>query len=104
MQVIPINDTPSQTLNVALNGQNCRIDLYTRTQGLCCDLYINDSLIIGGVICQNVNFIVRDSYLGFLGDLMFVDTQSSDDPSSPGLGSRYVFMYLTPADISAAGL
>lgn len=102
MNVIPIQDTPSQDLNINLGGQFCTISLRTRVSGMFCDLYVNNSLIIGGVICQNLNPIVRDTYLGFSGDLMFLDTQGVSDPVSPGLGTRYLLIYVTPSDIASA--
>lgn len=99
MQIIPVTDTPNQTLNVMLNGQACFIRLYqTNGYGMYCDLYVDNVLIIGGVICQNLNRIVRDTYLGFIGDLSWNDTQGTSDPSYPGLGTRYQFMYLQPGD------
>jgi len=94
-QIVPITDQPNQTFNVTLGGQPCTIKLYqTATQGLFCDLYVNNTLIIGGVICENLNRIVRSAYLGFVGDLFWNDTQGSSDPSYPGLGTRYQFCYL----------
>lgn len=101
MQTIPLVDSPSQTLNVALGGQACRIDLRQSGQALYCDLYVSDALVIGGVVCQNFNPIKRSNYLGFSGDLYFVDTQGSDDPISPGLGTRFVLTYIDPIDIAA---
>lgn len=103
MQTIPIADVSSQTLSVQLGGQSCSISIYLKSTGLFCNLSVANALIIGGVICQNVNRIVRDAYLGFVGDLVFVDTQGIADPTSPGLGSRYFLVYLEAADI-AAGL
>lgn len=92
--IIPIQDVFSQTLNVILGGKSCTIDIYQKSTGLYCNLYVNNILIIGGVICQNLNRIVRDAYLGFPGDLYFVDTQGAGDPISPGLGTRYQLMYV----------
>jgi hypothetical protein len=103
MQIIPIADTYSQTFSVQLAGQNCTLNVYQKSTGLYIDLYVSGSLIIGGVICQNLNRIVRDLYLGFIGDLTFVDTQGANDPSSPGLGTRYVLMYLETTDLQGAG-
>ena len=105
MQIIPISDLPSQTLRVQLNGQNCGISIYQKSTGLFLNLSINNALIIGGVICQNLNRVVRDSYLGFIGDLMFSDTQGKDDPFyTGGLGSRFLLMYVEPSDLwGAAG-
>lgn len=93
-QIIPIKDVYNQTFEVVLGKQNCKIRLHQCKYGLFCDLYVDDRLIIGGVICQNDNRIVRDVHLGFIGDLVFHDTMGTSDPSSPGLGTRYVFAYV----------
>lgn len=103
MNVIPLSDSPSQDLNINLNSQFCTINLRSRLDGaMYCDLYVNNYLIIGGVVCQNLNPIVRDTYLGFSGDLIFLDNQGKNDPSSPGLGTRYQLFYVSPTDIAAA--
>lgn len=98
MQVIPLQATPAQTLNVTLNNQACTLNIYAKSTGLYIDVYVSNALIIGGVICQNLNRIVRDAYLGFVGDLIFNDTQGTSDPTYDGLGARYVLLYLTPAE------
>jgi hypothetical protein len=100
MQIIPITDVYSQTVNVTLANQPCTINLYQKSTGFYCDLYINNALVIGGVVCRNLTKIVRDAYLGFTGDLMFYDTQGAADPSSPGIGTRFVLCYLELADIT----
>lgn len=101
MQTIPLTAVASQTLTVILNQQTCLINVYEKTTGLFCDLYVNDVLIIAGVICQNLNRIVRDTYLGFIGDLVFFDTTlAGTDPVSTGLGAQYALLYVTPADLA----
>ena len=99
MQIIPINDIAAQTLQVTLGGQNCQIDLYTKTGVMYCDVRINTVLLVGGVICQNLNRIVRDRYFGFIGDLCFNDTAGTSDPLSPGLGTRYELWYLEASEV-----
>lgn len=99
MLTVPIFDQPSQSLQVTLGQQLCTINIYQKNTGLFCDLLVNDALIIGGVLCENLNRIVRSVYLGFVGDLVFDDTQGSDDPSYPGLGDRYVLIYVEAADL-----
>ncbi len=91
--VIPTIAVPTQVLTVTLAGQPCRIRIYQRSTGLYLDLYVNDALIIGGVACRYGDRIVRDAYLGFVGDLLFADTQGRDDPQSTGLGSRWLLVY-----------
>jgi hypothetical protein len=100
MQVIPLAAVPSQTLSVVLAGQSCRINVYAKTTGLYLDLYVNDALIIGGVICLNTVLIVRDRYLGFIGDLAFFDLQGSDDPTYDELGTCYILGYIEQSDLS----
>ena len=101
MQVIPIQNLPNQTLQLALNNQQCQINVYQLNTGLYCDLYVSGNLIIAGVICQDRNRIVRDLYLGFIGDLCFIDIQGTSDPIYTGLGDRYVLCYLDSFDLPA---
>lgn len=101
MQYVPIRAVPSQTIAVTLGGQACRINLYQRRMGLFCDLLVNDQPVIGGVICQAGNVIVRDRYLGFAGDLVFYDEQGDEDPEYTGLGTRWVLAYLEPFQLLA---
>jgi len=103
MVVIPIVDSVAQVLAVQLGSQTCTLNLYQKNTGFFCDLYVNDTLIVGGVICRNLNRIVRSLYLGFSGDLLFNDTQGDDDPFSPGLGTRFVLFYLDPTDLGGLG-
>lgn len=91
--VIPLDAVPSQTLTIPLGGQATRINLYTRTFGLFVDVYVNNTLIIGGVAALNLVKVVRSKYLGFLGDVFFFDTQGQSDPEYSGLGDRYVMLY-----------
>jgi hypothetical protein len=102
MQIVPLIDAYGQTLNITLGGQSCRIDIKTRSTGLYCDLYVNDILKVGGVACRNLKRIVINRYFGFVGDLMFSDTQGVKDPSSPGLGTRYLLMYIEQSDLDAS--
>jgi hypothetical protein len=98
MLQIPTQPVPNQTLQVQLAGQNCRIDIAQKRTAMFLDLYVDESLIIGGVICENKNRIVRSAYLGFIGDLGFVDTRGTDNPYFTGLGSRFIFVYLEATD------
>lgn len=99
MQIIPLQSVPNQTLTINLNGQNTQINVYTTAFGLFMDVYVNNSSIVVGVICQNLNRIVRDLYLGFQGDLAFIDNMGSADPVYIGLGARYSLAYLEPDEL-----
>lgn len=100
MQQITLQSSKSQKVTVTLNGQSCQLKIYQRGTGLYMDLYINGDARMQGVLCLNCNFIVRYSYLGFSGDLVFVDTQGISDPEWSGVGSRYRLYYLTAEEIA----
>jgi hypothetical protein len=100
MRTIPLAATPSQTLSVLLGGQNCQINVYQKTTGLYVDLSVNNTPLVQGSIARNAVQIVRHPYLGFIGDLAFLDTQGTSDPDYTGLGSRYQFVYLDASDLS----
>jgi hypothetical protein len=99
MKAIPISATPSQKLSSVLGGQNCQFKVYQKTTGLYVDVYVNNAPIVQGAIARDRVRIVRHAYLGFVGDLAFVDTQGTSDPESTGLGSRYAFIYLEASDL-----
>ena len=100
MQTIPLQQVPNQTLRVTLGGQSCQINLYTLDTGLCLDLLVNGTAILTTAICEDRNLIVREAYLGFIGDLAFMDTQGSGDPQYAGLGERWVLLYLSLSDLA----
>lgn len=112
MQLIPLISTPSQTLTVALAGQQCLLHVYQRRSGLYVDVSVfqnfasQGTLIVGGVVAENLNRIVRSVYLGFIGDLIFDDAQGTNDPDYTGLGTggRYEFLYLSADDLVTLGL
>lgn len=100
MQLIPLNAIPNQTVAVQLNGQSCTLNVYQKSTGMFMDVLVNDVLIIGGVICENLNRIVRSLYLGFIGDFSWVDTQGTNSPYYTGIGSRYYLLYLNPNELN----
>src|SRR5664279_4634845 len=103
MLYVPVSDVNSQTLTVTLGGQACTINLYQKSTGFYCDLYVSGGLIVAGVICKNMTKIVRDAYLGFAGDLVFYDVRGNMTPHSPGLGTRFLLAYLELSDLGGAG-
>ena len=99
--MIPLQPVASQSVTVLLNQQACLVNVYQKSTGMFTDLYVNNALIIGGVICQNLNVIVRDVYLGFSGDIVFYDSQGASDPYYTGLGSRWFLWYFLPSELPA---
>lgn len=100
MNIIPLQPLPSQILNVSLAGQACVISVYQKTTGLFLNLTVTNTPRVFGVLCHDRVRLVRQPYLGFIGDLSFIDTQGVDDPQYTGLGSRWVLAYLTPEDVA----
>jgi hypothetical protein len=98
MQPVPLQAAPNQTLQIVLGGQSCVLTLYQSPVALFMDVLVNDAPIVLGVICQNLNRVVRNLYLGFSGDFVFDDTQGTDDPVYGGLGTRFQLIYLTAAE------
>lgn len=100
MLTVPTQPLPYQTFQVTLGGQACTISLQQYAYGLFLTLSVGGVAIISNVICENLNRLVRDAYLGFVGDLAFLDTQGlGADPAYIGLGSRWVLLYFAPADL-----
>lgn len=99
MMNVPIQALPAQSFQVQLANQPCTIQIIQTDYGLFFNLFVSSTLIIGGVVCLNLVKIVRDLYLGFIGDFIFVDTQGSTDPVYTGLGTRYLLQYLEAQDL-----
>lgn len=99
--IVPVQPVPRQTFQVQLAGQATSLNIYQLAYGLFMDVYVGETLIIGGVICLNLNRIVRSQYLGFIGDFAWGDTQGTSDPLYYGLGTRWLLSYLEAADVEA---
>ena len=95
MQLIPIKPTASQTFTIQLGTQFCKINLYQKFNGLYFDLIVNGETIVQTMICLNRVGLVRYAYLGFVGQLVFIDTQGDTDPNYEYLGTRYILAYIT---------
>ncbi len=99
MQIITTTSTASQTLNIKLGDQYCMINLYQKSTGLYLDLYVNNAPIVTGVLCRDRVKLVRQTYLGFIGDLTFFDTEGFTDPDYTGLNSRFELAYMELSDL-----
>lgn len=99
MVVIPVAAVPSQTLAVTLAAQPAQIALRTLGDNLYLDLIVRGVAIVTTRICRNQQRLLLDViYRGFLGDLMFVDTQGETDPVYTGMGTRYQLVYLNAGE------
>ena len=93
IQTIPISTIAAQTFTIQLGDQNCEISLYQKSTGLYFDLILNNVPIVQTMLCLNLVGLVREQYLGFIGQLAFFDTQGTNDPEYTGLGTRYLLVY-----------
>ena len=104
--IVPTTEAPFQSITIALGGQAALINLYTKsinipvqnpseistdpnpryenTNPCFIDVYIGSgaTLIIGGVYVRQGWLIVRDTYLGFIGDLVVYDTTGAGESPS----------------------
>lgn len=99
MNIVPTKSIPSQFFSVVLGNQNCVIAVYQKAPGMFLDLTVGGAPVVQGVLCHDRVRLVREHYLGFIGDLTFIDTQGVLDPVYTGLGARFQLVYLTPADL-----
>lgn len=103
MLIVPLQAVPNQTLTISLGDQLCQINVYQKGPNLYLDLLVNNATIIIGTICENLNRLVRSLYLGFSGDLAFIDNQGSDDPLYTGLGptadARFNLAYIEASEL-----
>lgn len=90
---IPLQSVPAQSLAIQLGGQSCTISVRQRSTGLFLDLRVNDVPIASGLLCRDRVWLIRDAYLGFAGDLAFVDTIGSDDPNYTQLADRFQLLW-----------
>lgn len=103
MLIVPLQAVPSQTVNIQLGGQYVVINVYEKFFGLFMDVYSNGSPVVVGVICQNLNRIVRDLYFGFVGDFAWFDSQGTNDPVYSEIGARFNLVYLELSDLNGQG-
>ncbi len=111
MLIIPTSPVPAQVIQAPLGEQNCTLTIYQLDTGLFIDVLISAAggvlmPIVYGVLCLNLNLIVRSAYLGFVGDFAWIDNQASvptagQDPNYLGLGSQFSLAYLSPSDLPA---
>lgn len=106
MLLVPLQPIASQAFQITLAGQACNIAVYVKTdpsgnQYTYLDLQLNNVSIRSCQLCQNRTRLVRFAYLGFVGDLVFVDMQGQEDPQWSGLGQRWQLVYLAPGEYEA---
>lgn len=101
MQIIPLTNQPNQSFSITLNGQDCSINLYQKSTGLFCDLFLGTTQILQTQICLDRVYLVRYNYLGFSGNIAFIDTQGDTVPYYTGFNTRYLMAYSLPSEVTA---
>lgn len=122
MNTVPLTAVPSQNFSVSLGGQAITVSLYQLgvddAAAMFIDLESDGVQMIscrqcrayGGLPDTRARFLFTERrYLGFQGDLLFIDTQATatnptEDPQYSGLGARWQLVYFSVADLAAAGL
>lgn len=99
MRTISVAAKKAQIISISLGGQQCEIRLIQRPSFLYMDLTVDGVPIMQGVPCLYGAKMVGYAYLGFRGDLCFIDNEGESDPHWSGLGERYAFYYLEEADL-----
>ena len=99
MLIVPLKAVANQTAFARLGEQNIAMRIYQKSTGLYIDVENDNVPVITGALCRNRVLTIRQPYLPFVGDLIFVDTQGAEDPEYSGLGERWLLVYLTPDEV-----
>lgn len=92
--IIPLIAEPSQRLSVTLGGQRCVILIRQLSTGVYFDLAVAGTPVVNGMVCRDRVGLVRYDYRGFMGQIVFIDTQGVSDPTYDGFGTRYHLIYI----------
>ena len=98
MNRVPLQAVPSQIVLVNLNNQSVQIAVYQKPEGIFVDVNSNGVDIVIAVQALNGVPLICRQYLGFIGNLIFADTQGMTDPTYEGMSERYALIYLSPED------
>lgn len=93
LSVIPLSALASQLLNVTLGGRQGRLWVRQLGSGLYLDLWIDQTRVVAGCLCQDRVPIVLDPACALQGELAFADQLGTDDPDFTGLAERYPLFY-----------
>lgn len=99
MQIVYLDDVPSQTLNIVLGGQSCVIKVYQKRTGVYIDLNVGGTQVCYGGLCLTGYPLIKNTYHGFSGNLMFVDQEGNSNPDYTGFGNKYFLYYITTDDL-----
>lgn len=104
MIAIPLLTIPSQTFDIVLDDQECRISLYWKQVRMYIDLTVNGTPVIVGGICENGVNITQGHTIYFTGTLHFIDLDGVSVPRFQDFGSRYLLVYYSAGEELPHGL
>ena len=93
MEIITLENIPSQTFGIVLNDQECRLTFYTRGDELYMDLEVDNKPEYQGVVCRDRINLTPYIYRNFKGSLYFVDLNGTSDPTYEEFNTRYILVY-----------
>ena len=94
VQIIPLQQVPSQQFSINLGDQPCTIKVHQRDDHVYVDLYVNGEAAVLGALARDRIGLTRHAYLPFEGELLFVDTRGRDDPLYADFSARWHLLYL----------
>lgn len=94
IELIPLEKTPAQSFGIVLNEQECRISLYMRGNSLYFDLYVNNEPVYVGSVCYDRTDLTPYEYKNFVGHIMFIDIEGTNDPDYKEFDERYFLAYV----------
>lgn len=88
---IPLSAIPNQSFTTLVNQQQITINLYQRSNNLFCNIYLNATLIVAGMKCNNAVYLNQypTPFKGYL----FFYTISGEDPNYLTLGKDARLFY-----------
>lgn len=95
MLTVPLAQVPAQSLQIKLGDQQCEITIVEKfAGGVFLSLKANSVQILTNMVCRDRVVLCRYDYLPFVGQLFFVDTQGTSDPTYTGFGTRFKLGYV----------
>ena len=102
MTEVPLIATPNQELAIELEEQDCTIQVRQLGNYTYLTLWVDSTLIVENAICMPGVAILQGYIQGFKGNLVLVDSSDANSrhvSDYTGLGSRFLLLYLTEAEV-----
>lgn len=103
MTEVPLIATPNQELAIELEEQDCTIQVRQLGNYTYLTLWVDSTLIVENAICMPGVAILQGYIQGFKGNLVLVDSSDHNNQQLSDyreLGSRFILLYLTEAEVN----